>query len=281
MDLTFDRVGDVEALTALALPLAVKLLSALAIFFIGKWLAGLLIRLMKAAMHRGKVDDTLATFLGNVTYGLAIAVVVVAALGQLGVETTSAAAILGGAALAIGLSLQGQLSSFAAGVMIILFRPFKNGDFVEVGGTMGTVMEIKIIYTVLKTPDNQVVVVPNANITTQTITNYSQMPTRRIDLTIGIDYASDLLAAKKILERVLGEEPRILADPAPTVQVKELADSSVNFAVRAWVNSGDWWLTRCDLTERIKLELDAGGIEIPFPQMTVHLPSSASLSAAD
>ncbi|TJY65134.1 mechanosensitive ion channel [Sinimarinibacterium sp. CAU 1509] len=273
MDFSLDRIGEASQWVDLALPLGVRLVSALAIFVVGKWLAGLLVRLLQGAMRRGKIDETLTSFLGNVAYGVALAIVVISALGQLGVNTTSAAAVLGGAALAIGLSLQGQLSSLAAGVMIILFRPFKVGDVVEIGGILGTVDEIKIIHCILKTPDNQIVVVPNSSVTGNTITNFSALPTRRIDLTIGIGYGSDLLQAKRILDRLLAEEKRILAQPERSVQVKELADSSVNFAVRGWVNSGDWWATRCDLTERIKLAFDAEGIEIPFPQMTVHLPT--------
>lgn len=276
MAFSLDSLKDSEQWMALVLPALTNIVAAIAIFLIGKWLARIIVRLMQSAMRRSKVDETLTGFLGNVLYGLAMAVVVIAALGQLGVETTSAAAIIGGAALAIGLSLQGQLSSLAAGVMIILFRPMKVGDFIEVGGIMGTVAEIKIIHTLLRTLDNQIVVIPNANITTQTLTNFSVLPTRRIDLTVGIGYGSDLLLAKKVLERLLQEEPRLLAEPAFTVQVKELADSSVNFAVRAWVNSSDWWGTRCDLTERIKLAFDAEGIEIPFPQMSVHLPKDSA-----
>ncbi|MFP5357366.1 MAG: mechanosensitive ion channel family protein [Gammaproteobacteria bacterium] len=275
MTISWDKLTDAEYLAAAALPLLGSLLAAIATFFIGKWIAQRLIKLLRAAMRKAHMDDTLADFLSNLLYGVALAVVIIAAMGHLGVETTSAAAILGGAALAIGLSLQGQLSSLAAGVMLIIFRPFKKGDFVQIGGTTGIVDEIKIIYTVMKTLDNQVVVVPNANITTQTITNFSALPTRRIDLTVGIGYGSDLRKAKQLLEEIINTEPRRLEDPAPTVQVKELADNSVNFAVRLWVNSGDWWATRCDLTERIKLSFDEHGIEIPFPQRTVHVPGLA------
>jgi small conductance mechanosensitive channel len=272
MTISWDKLTDAEYLAAAALPLLGSLLAAIATFFIGKWIAQRLIKVLRAAMRKAHMDDTLADFLSNLLYGVALAVIIIAAMGHLGVETTSAAAILGGAALAIGLSLQGQLSSLAAGVMLIIFRPFKKGDFVQIGGTTGIVDEIKIIYTVMKTLDNQVVVVPNANITTQTITNFSALPTRRIDLTVGIGYDSDLRKAKQLLEEIINTEPRRLEDPAPTVQVKELADNSVNFAVRLWVNSGDWWTTRCDLTERIKLSFDEHGIEIPFPQRTVHVP---------
>lgn len=260
-----------EALVEAALPLGLKLLAAIAIFVVGRWLLKLAIRAVRTAMARAHADPMLVGFVGNVLHGVGLAVIIIAALGQLGVNTTSAAAVLGGAALAIGLSLQGQLSSLAAGVILILFRPFHKGDFVQVGGTTGIVEEIKIIHTVLRTPDNQMVVVPNNNITTQTITNFSALPTRRIDLTIGIGYGSDLRRAREILDRLIAEEPRILAEPKPAVMVKDLGESSVDFAVRAWVNTPDWWATRCELIERIKLAFDAEDIEIPFPQRTVHL----------
>lgn len=271
MAFSLDHLPDADTVIATATPMALNLLAALATFFVGKWLVMLLVRGVRQAMRRGRVDDTLTDFLGNVLFGLGFAVVVISALGQLGVNTTSAAALLGGAALAIGLSLQGQLSSFAAGVILIIFRPFKKGDFVQIGGTLGVVEEIKIIHTVMKTPDNQVVIVPNNNITTATITNFSALPTRRIDLTVGIGYGSDLLKAKRVLEQLITDEGRTLAEPAPTVVVRDLGESSVDFAVRLWVNNPDWWSTRCDLIERIKLRFDAEGIEIPFPQRTVHL----------
>lgn len=260
-----------EAALELAQPLLIKIVAALLIFLVGKWLVKAAINLIKKAMLRGRMDETLTAFLGNVLYGFGMAVVIISALGQLGVSTTSAAAILGGAALAIGLSLQGQLSSLAAGVILILFRPFKKGDFVEIGGEMGTVDEIKIIHTVLKSLDNQLVIVPNNNITTQIITNYSALPTRRIDLTIGIGYSSDLLKAKAILEELVAAETRRLEEPASAIMVKNLGESSVDFAVRFWVDRGDWWATHCDMIERIKLRFDAEGIEIPFPQRTVHI----------
>lgn len=271
VDLTLAKLRDSEKLLDLALPVLGNILAALAIFFVGKWLVQILLHLMRKAMQRARMDETLARFVSNVLYGLAMAVVVITALGKLGVETTSAAAILGGMALAIGLSLQGQLSSLAAGVILIVFRPFKRGDLVNVGGTLGLVDEIKIVHTVLKTLDNQVVYVPNSNITTSTITNFSALPTRRIDLTVGIGYNSDLRHAKQLLEQLLASERRGLPAPAATVEVKELADNAVNFAVRLWVKSEDWWAVQCELTERIKLLFDEHGIDIPFPQRTVHV----------
>jgi small conductance mechanosensitive channel len=275
MAYSWEELKQPEVLLEAATPVVLSVLGALLTFLIGKWLIRLIVNGVRRGMRRARVDDTLGDFLGNVLYGIGLAVVIIAALGQLGVNTTSAAALLGGAALAIGLSLQGQLSSLAAGVILIIFRPFKKGDFVNIGGAMGVVEEIKIIHTTLKTLDNQIVVVPNNNITTQNITNYSALPTRRIDLTIGIGYGSDLLKAKQVLQELLETEPRILKDPAPSVVVSELADNAVNFAFRGWTASGDWWATRCDLTERIKLRFDEEGIEIPFPQRSVHVEGLA------
>lgn len=271
MTLDFETLKNGEQLLTLALPVLTKVLSALAIFFIGKWLAAGLIRLLRMAMTKAGVDTTLIGFLGNVLYGAALAVVIISALGQIGVDTTSAAAVLGGAALAIGLSLQGQLSSLAAGVILIVFRPFRVGDFVEVGGITGVVEEIKIIATVLRTLDNQEVTVPNASITSSAITNFNARATRRIDLTVGIAYSADLRQAKQLLQGLLAAEPRVLKSPEPTVEVKELADNSVNFAVRGWTHTADWWATRCALLENIKLRFDAEGVEIPYPQLSVHV----------
>ena len=262
---------DPQALFEMGWPIASSILAALAIFVIGRWVAKILVKVARGAMSKARLDDTLIIFLGNVLYGLLLAIIVISALGKLGVDTTSAAALLGGAALAIGLALQDQLSSFAAGVMLIIFRPFGKGNFVDIGGTTGVVEEIKITNTLLKTLDNQLVWVPNSDVWGNTITNFSAMPTRRADLTIGIGYGSDLKKAKEILMRLMEEDERILKDPAPTVLVKELADNSVNFAVRPWMNSPDWWVTRCELIEKIKLEFDANDIEIPFPQRSVHI----------
>ncbi|MBV60001.1 MAG: mechanosensitive ion channel protein MscS [Nevskiales bacterium] len=263
------------ALWTLIVPLIKAVVSAVAIFFIGRWVAQLVIGLAKKAMTKAKLDETLIAFLGNVGYGLLLAMVIISALGQLGVDTTSAAALLGGAALAIGLALQNQLSSFAAGVMLILFRPFAKGNVVDIGGQMGIVEEIKITSTILKTFDNQLVWLPNSSVWGNKITNFSALPTRRVDLTIGIGYGSDLKKAKELLVAMLKDEPRILDDPAPSVVVSNLGDNSVDFAVRGWAASADWWATRCDLVERIKLSFDEHDIEIPFPQRTVHLVSEA------
>ncbi|MEN8820539.1 MAG: mechanosensitive ion channel domain-containing protein [Abyssibacter sp.] len=280
MELFNDLLSDPMALWTLIVPLIKAVVSAVAIFFIGRWVAQLVIRLAKKAMTKAKLDETLIAFLGNVGYGLLLAMVIISALGQLGVDTTSAAALLGGAALAIGLALQNQLSSFAAGVMLILFRPFAKGNVVDIGGQMGIVEEIKITSTILKTFDNQLVWLPNSSVWGNKITNFSALPTRRVDLTIGIGYGSDLKKAKELLVAMLKDEPRILDDPAPSVVVSNLGDNSVDFAVRGWAASADWWATRCDLVERIKLSFDEHDIEIPFPQRTVHLVSETPAADA-
>lgn len=262
---------DTAALLATAQSMGTKLLLALATFIIGRWIARALVNGMRAAMTRAKVDPILASFLGNVAYGLILAVVIVSALGQLGVSTTSAAALLGGAGVAIGLSLKDQLSSFAAGVMLIMFRPFKQGDFIDAGGVTGVVEEIRIIATVMRTPDNQEVTVPNAQIWGSTITNFNARDTRRISLGIGISYDSDIRLAKEIALELCQADERVLKEPLPWIGVTELGDSAVVITVRPWTKTSDYWQTRSDLLEAIKLRYDAAGISIPFPQMDVHL----------
>lgn len=274
MDITLEQLKDVDQLIPLVLPIVMNVLAALLIFFIGKWIALRLIGLVKSAMKKSRMDDILVEFIGNVLYGLALAVIIIAALGKLGVNTTSAAAIVGGASLAIGLSLQDQLKSFAAGVMLIMFRPFKQGDFVEAGGVSGTVEKITIVSTEMRTPNNQQVIVPNAAIWGDTITNYSSKPTRRIDLTVGVSYDADLKQTREVLEAVLAREGRVLDNPEPVIAVKELADSSVNFAFRPWVKTADYWVVLFALTEDIKNSLDAAGIGIPYPQMDVYMHKS-------
>lgn len=271
MSLTLEKLTDPVALTEAVLPLVFNVIAALLIFFIGKWVARKVIDLVKATALKRNADPTLVGFLGNVAYGIVLAVILISAVGRLGVDTTSAAAVLGGAALAIGLALQGQLASFAAGVMIIMFRPFRTGDFVQVAGTMGTVEDIKIVATVLKSLDNQELTIPNAQVWGNIITNYSVRPTRRVDILASIAYSADLRRAKQLLVDILAEESRLLEDPAPTVVVTNLGDNSVDFAVRGFCSTAEWWAVRCDLIERIKLRFDDEGIEIPFPQMDVHV----------
>lgn len=248
-----------------------KLVAAIVIFVIGKWVARWLSGIVKKLMEKSNVDATLVKFVGNGVYILLMVFVILAALGKLGVPTTSAVAILGAAGLAIGLALQGSLANFASGVLLILFRPFKAGDFVEAGGTMGVVEEITIFTTLLKTPDNKAVIVPNANITGGNITNFSAKDTRRVDLVFGIGYGDDIKKAKQLLHEIVDSHELILKDPAPTIGVAELADSSVNFAVRPWVNAADYWTVFFDLNETVKERFDAEGISIPFPQQDVHM----------
>lgn len=247
------------------------LLLAAATFIIGRWLAQWAVRAIQAGMTRAGMDSTLRSFLGNVAYGVLLAVVIVSALGQLGVSTTSAAALLGGAGVAVGLSLKDQLASFAAGVMLIMFRPFKQGDFIEAGGITGTVEEIRIIATVLRTSNNQEVTIPNAEIWGTTITNFSARAHRRIDMPIGIAYSADIRSARDIARQTCSEDPRVLRDPEVWVGVTDLGDSAVILTVRPWVLTSDYWQTRSDLLEAIKVAFDKADIEIPFNQLDVHL----------
>lgn len=252
-----------------------SLIGAALVLIIGWLVVRMLTGLVRRLMNRSGVDETLTGFTCNLAYIGLMALVVVSALGQLGVETTSFAAILAAAGLAIGFALQGSLSNFAAGVMLIIFRPFKAGDFVEAGGAAGIVEEVQVFATRIRTGDNKEVTVPNGAITGGTIVNYSAKDTRRVDLVFGIGYDDDLARAKGVLQRIVDADERILRDPAPTIAVGELADSSVNFIVRPWVKGPDYWAVYWDLTERIKLEFDAQDISIPFPQNDVHLHQAA------
>ena len=217
------------------------------------------------------VDTILISFVRNIAYVTAMAFVILAVLAKLGIQTTSFIAILGAAGLAIGLALQGSLSNFASGVMLVLFRPFKVGDFIEGGGTAGTVEEMLIFSTRLKTPDNREVFVPNGAITSGTIVNYSAKETRRADLVFGVGYEDDIAKVKQVIDEVMNADERILKDPAPTVGLVELGDNSVNIVVRPWVNAADYWGVYFDLNENMKLRFDKEGISIPYPQRDVHL----------
>ncbi|MCF8128967.1 MAG: mechanosensitive ion channel [Deltaproteobacteria bacterium] len=249
----------------------IRVIAALAIFIIGRWVAKGIRNLIRRIMTRGKVDQTLISFICNLSYVTLLAFVVIAALSKLGIETTSLIAILGAASLAIGLALRGSLSNFAAGVMMIIFRPFKVGDFIEGGGTSGTVEEIQIFSTQLKTVDNKTVIVPNAKIFGDKIVNYSTKGTRRVDMTFGIGYDDDIDRARAVIREIIDGDERVLKDQAIVVAINELADSSVNFTVRVWTKSGDYWGFFWDTTEAVKKRFDAEGIGIPFPQQDIHL----------
>lgn len=253
-----------------AVLLAANVVYALVILLVTLAVSGWLRRRISGLTQRHpRLDPTLFGFLGNLAKYLVLAMGVIFILNRFGIQTTSLVALIGAAGLAIGLALQGALSSLAAGVMIILFRPFRVGDYIEAGSESGTVREISLFYTELRTYDGLQIIVPNSDIWSSAIKNYSANPTRMVDLTVGISYDSDLKRAGEILERIAHQDPRVLAEPAPFVKVKELGDSAVNFVFRVWANSPDWWALKCDLNEAIKTAFDAEGIGIPFPTQTV------------
>jgi small conductance mechanosensitive channel len=260
-----------EMIVALLAQWGMRVLGALAVLVIGLVVARSVRSAIRRTLTRNQTDPTLIPFASSLAYYLTVTFVIVAVLGMFGVEVTSIIAVLGAAAFAVGLALQGTLSNFAAGVMLLLFRPFKVGDAVDTGGTMGSVVEIGIFFTTLNTPDNVRVVVPNSSVWGQTIKNYAANETRRIDMVVGVSYTDDLGKAMEIIREVLGGDTRVLAEPAPTVAVSEMADSSVNIVVRPWCDRKAYWDLRFDLTRRLKEGLEAGGCSIPFPQRDVHL----------
>jgi len=263
-----------EALTTLLVDWGAKLGVALVIFIVGRWVVGRLVSAIEQLMLRRANDPTLARFVCSILRWVGLLFVLIAALSHLGIDTTSLVALLGAAGLAVGLSLQDSLGNFAAGVMIIVFKPFKKGDFIDAGGAMGTVDAISIFTTIMTTPDNKEIIIPNRSIIGGNITNYSARPTRRVDMVFGISYDDDLKKAKAILQEIIAADSRVLSEPAPVVTLGELADSSVNFLVRPWVNATDYWGVMWDTTEQVKLRFDAEGISIPFPQMDIHLQKS-------
>ena len=260
-----------DMIQALAAVYGLKIIAAIVIFFIGKWLSGVLSRAVGKAMSRAKTDQVLVKFVVNLAYAALLAFVVLAALAQLGIQTTSFIAIIGAAGLAIALALQGSMANFAAGVMLIIFRPFKVGDYIEAAGTAGVVEEIMIFSTKLKSPDNKQLYIPNGSIIAGTIVNYSAKNQRRVDLVFGCGYGDDIKKTKALLEAIVKENALVLDDPAPTIGVLELGDNSVNFAVRPWVATPDYWDVHFQITEEVKQRFDEAGISIPFPQRDVHL----------
>ena len=247
------------------------LLAALAVLVIGWWITRLVTGIARRAMTSRQLDPMLTGFLAHMVYMVLMTLVIITALGQIGVKTTSFIAILGAAGLAIGFALQGSLSNFAAGVMVIFFRPFKVGDYIEAGGTEGLVEEIMIFATVLKTRDNKKIIVPNAALTDGNIVNHTAEPTRRIDMVFGISYSDDIPQAEGILRAILERDQRILDEPRPDVLCAELGDSSVNFYVRPWVKTEDYFDVLFHVTREVKMRFDAEGVSIPFPQRDVHL----------
>ncbi len=254
--------------TEYLVPFGIKLITALVVFLIGRAIA----RFLRRALERvteGRLERGLQRFICSMVYAFMLTVVVIISLERVGIETTAAIAVLGAAGLAVGLALQGSLANFAAGVMVIIFKPFKVGDFVEIGGVAGTVEKIDIFTTLLITPDNRSVIMPNGQATNGNIINLSAKGTRRIDLEIGVSYGDDLGKAKKVIEDVLAADPRVLKEPAPTVAVSNLNSSSVDFVVRPWCKFEDYWALRFDVLRKVKEQLDANGVTIPFPQQDV------------
>ena len=275
-DLGFDWAEVWTMIQTTGVDLGINVISAIVIFFVGKWIVNLVVKGLMKAMQKGDMDITLRRFVSNLARMLLMLFVIIAAIHQLGIQTASLIALLGAAGLAVGLALQGSLSNFAAGVLIVLFRPYKVGDWIEGGGVSGAVEEVQILTTVLKTGDNKRVIIPNSQIMGTTITNYSANETRRVDLVVGVSYSDDLDKVRRELESLVAADDRILKDPAVTIAVSELADSSVNFVLRPWVNTADYWGVYFDLTEAIKKRFDEVGISIPFPQQDVYLHNVAA-----
>lgn len=248
-----------------------KAVAAIAIFLIGRSVAKVVRGIVRRVMKRANVDATLISFVSNTCYVAILAFVIIAALGQLGVQTASFVVVLGSAGLAVGLALKNSLGDFAAGLMMIIFKPFKVGDYIEGGGVAGVVEEIGIFTTQLKTPDNKKIVAPNGKITGDNIVNHSAKEIRRVDIVAGVSYGDDIDKVKNVLADILAKDERVLKDPAPTIGVLQLADSSVNFAVRPWVKTADYWDVLFATQESIKKRFDAEGITIPFPQRDVHV----------
>jgi len=265
----FDKI--IENAPNLIVSYGIQLLLALLILVLGKWLVGIAANTIVNTMNKKNVDKTISNFVGSIARTVLLAVVVIASLGQLGIETASFVAIIGAAGLAVGFALQGSLSNFASGVLLILFRPIRSGDFVEVAGQAGVVNEVGIFSTIMKSGDNKVIIIPNSNIMGSNIINYSLEDTRRIDMVIGIAYDADIRKAKAVLEEIIAAEERVLTEPGTTIAVAELADSSVNLVFRPWVNAGDYWPTKFALLEAVKLRFDEDNIGIPFPQVDVHI----------
>jgi len=248
-----------------------KIVAAILIFIIGKWIVKKLTAVTKSLMEKAEVDQTLTEFAESVVYFVLLLMVILASLNALGIDTTSFLAIFGAASLAIGLALQGSLANVGAAVLIIIFRPFKVGDFIEAGGATGTVEDINLFSTIIAPVDNRTIIVPNAAIIGGNITNYSMKPNRRVDHVFGIGYDDDLKLAKNTLMEIMEADSRVLADPAPFVAVSELGDNSVNFTVRAWVDTADYWGVYFEMIESVKLKFDEKGISFPYPQMDVHM----------
>jgi small conductance mechanosensitive channel len=253
-----------------------KVIGAILILILGRFAAGLTRRIVQKVLDKRGVDTSVVSFAASLAYALILAFAVLASLAKFGIQTTSFVALLGAAGFAIGLALQGSLSNFAAGVLILVLRPYRTGDVVEAAGVVGKVTSIELFTTVLTTADNIKILVPNGQIYGNVIKNITANATRRLDLVVGIGYGSSIKRAHELLKEILDADDRVLDNPAPTIAVSELADSSVNLVVRPWVKKEDYWTAKFDLTEKIKEIFDENGIEIPFPQRTVHMISATA-----
>jgi len=267
--------GVLQKISELGVPFLANILAAVIIYVVGKWAAQLLSNITRGLMKKAKVDEALIGFTADMVKYAILIFAILAAIGKLGVQTTSFIAVLGAAGLAVGMALQGTLSNFAAGIMILFFRPFKLEDTIEAAGTIGTVKEIQIFNTILSSPDNRKIIVPNAQITSGIITNFSAIEQRRIDLVFSVSYSDNLQTAKKVLVDLVNSDPRILKDPAPVIAVLELAENSVNLVCRPWVKPADYWNVRFDLVEKGKMALEKAGCTIPFPQRDIHVIKQA------
>ena len=269
-----------ELLSQYVIPWGIKIVSAILIYVIGRWVTKLVVKSVAKLMTKSNVDASLTKFAGNIIGTVLTIFVLIAAIEQLGVDTTSIMAIFAAAGLAVGLALKDSLSNFSAGVMLIMFKPFKIGDFVNAGGSSGIIEEIQIFNTVMRTGDNQEIIIPNSHIYGGSITNVSARDTRRIDLVIGIGYDDNIGTAKSVIEDIISSNTLILAEPAPTIMVLELGESSIDIAVRPWVKTGDYWGVRAELLQTIKETFDEKGISIPYPQRDVHMITNPMEKAA-
>ncbi len=271
-----DMQGIMDFGMDLAMTSGLKILGAITLLIIGRLIAGTVRKITRKALEKADVDPTLVPFLSKLTYYFVLIVVVIAVLGVFGVQTASLVAVLGAAGLAVGLALQGTLSNFSAGVMLLFFRPFKLGDFIDAGGTTGSVEEIGVFATTLKSPDNVKIVVPNAQVYGQTIKNFNGFETRRVDMEVGISYNDDIPKAMEVIRGIVAADPRVLPEPEPVVAVSNLGDSSVDLVIRPWCAGSDYWALRWDLNQRIKVGLEAAGCSIPYPQTEVHLKQQSA-----
>jgi small conductance mechanosensitive channel len=269
MDLDFSKL--LNTVYGLLTVYGLRVIAAIVIFILGRWVALMVAKIIERIMLKSKLDETLVSFVRHLSYVALLAFIVIAALNQLGIQTASFIAVVGAAGLAIGLALQGSLGNFAAGVLMIIFKPFKVGDFIDGGGVAGIVEKIEIFTTQLKTPDNKTVIIPNAKLTGDNITNFNVKGTRRVDFVFGISYGDDIDQARGIIKEIIDQDERVMKEPEPAIVVSELADSSVNLTVRAWTSAADYWSFYFDTIESVKKQFDAQGVSIPFPQRDVHI----------